>query len=218
MDINTRSGEILNMNPGNLKKIIAIILLGLVLLVVSCGGQSGTVTTSWSAPPGMQIVKSKTYTATVETSLGNFKIKFFTQDAPNTVNNFIFLSRQGYYNGVIFHRIIQDFMIQSGDPTGTGSGSPGYKFKDELPPKRPYDIGIVAMANSGTNTNGSQFFICTGPKSTTLPAKYTQFGEVIEGMDIVQKIAAVKVVANTRGEVSKPVDPPVIQSITINES
>jgi cyclophilin family peptidyl-prolyl cis-trans isomerase len=175
---------------------------------------------SWPSPPAMQIDTAKTYVATVETSLGSFKIQFFTRDSPVTVNNFIFLARQGYYNGVIFHRIMKNFMIQSGDPTGTGSGTPGYRFKDELPVKYKYDVGIVAMANGGPNTNGSQFFICTGPDSVNLNSmpNYTQFGKVTEGMDVVQKIAAVKVVANSRGEMSKPVDPPVIKSITISES
>jgi cyclophilin family peptidyl-prolyl cis-trans isomerase len=135
-----------------------------------------------------------------------------------TVNNFIFLSKQGFYNGVIFHRIIKTFMIQTGDPTGTGMGDPGYKFADELPPKHKYDVGIVAMANSGPNTNGSQFFICTGTDAKSLDnyPNYTQFGQVSEGMDVVQKIASVPVVSNGR-ELSKPVTPPVIISITITE-
>jgi cyclophilin family peptidyl-prolyl cis-trans isomerase len=176
---------------------------------------------SWTTPPPIQIDKSKLYIATINTSLGSFKIQLFSVDAPVTSNNFVFLSRQGYYNGVIFHRIMKAFMVQTGDPTGTGRGSPGYKFADELPVKYPYDPGIVAMANSGLNTNGSQFFICTGadaPRSLNANPKYTQFGRVIEGMDIVQKIASVQVKANERGEVSKPVDPPVINSIQISES
>jgi cyclophilin family peptidyl-prolyl cis-trans isomerase len=176
---------------------------------------------SWSKPPAMQIDKTKKYIATVDTSLGSFKIQLLVSESPITVNNFVFLSQQGYYNGVIFHRIMKTFMIQTGDPTGTGTGTPGYKFADELPPKHSYDPGIVAMANSGANTNGSQFFICTGadaPRSLNSNPNYTQFGQVIEGMDIVQKIASVKVVASARGEMSKPVDPPVIKSIAISES
>jgi len=173
---------------------------------------------TYSSAPSMQIEISKNYSATLETSLGSFKIKLLAQESPLTVNNFIFLSRDGFYNGVIFHRIIRTFMIQTGDPTGTGSGTPGYRFADELPPKHSYDPGIVAMANSGPNTNGSQFFICTGPDSAGLNnyPKYTQFGQIIEGMDIVQKIASVPVVSNGR-EVSKPVTPPFIKSITIIE-
>jgi cyclophilin family peptidyl-prolyl cis-trans isomerase len=178
-------------------------------------------TMSWSQPPAMQIDVNKKYIATVETTLGSFKIQLFPQETPKTVNNFIFLSKQGYYNGVIFHRIMKTFMIQTGDPTGTGAGSPGYKFADELPPKHSYDPGIVAMANSGPNTNGSQFFICTGADAKNLNnyPNYTQFGQVTDGMDIVQKIAGVNVVANPQNprEISKPTDPPAIKSITITE-
>ena len=176
----------------------------------------------WSQPPAMQIDTSKKYTATVETSLGSFKIELLPQESPKTVNNFVFLSREGFYNGIVFHRIIKDFMIQTGDPKGNGTGGPGYKFADELPPKHKYDPGIVAMANSGPNTNGSQFFICTGPGAHGLDNSpynnYTQFGRVIEGMDVVQNIASVKTVLGSGGEMSKPVDPPVIKSITIEES
>jgi cyclophilin family peptidyl-prolyl cis-trans isomerase len=173
---------------------------------------------SWSKPPDMQIDKSKKYTATMDTSEGSFKIELFPQESPLTVNNFVFLSQQGFYNGVIFHRIIKDFMIQTGDPKGTGTGGPGYKFADELPPKHKYEPGIVAMANSGPNTNGSQFFICTGPDAAGLDKypNYSQFGKVIEGMDVVMKIASVPVVSNGR-EVSKPKNPPVIKTITITE-
>ena len=166
----------------------------------------------------MQIDKSKSYIAVVETSLGTFKIQLLANETPNTVNNFVFLSKQGFYEGVIFYRIIKTFMIQTGDPTGTGSGGPGYKFADELPPKHRYEPGIVAMANAGPNTNGSQFFVCTGVDSKNLDQypNYTQFGTVVEGMDVVQKIAGVQVVSNGR-EVSKPVNPPVVQRITIIE-
>jgi cyclophilin family peptidyl-prolyl cis-trans isomerase len=174
----------------------------------------------WTQPPSMQIDTSKKYTATFETSLGSFKIELYAQESPKTVNNFVFLSREGFYNGVIFHRIIKDFMIQTGDPKGTGMGSPGYKFADELPPKHKYEPGIVAMANSGANTNGSQFFICTGPTAANLNQmpNYTQFGKVIEGMDIVMKIASVQTVLGADGNMSKPVNPPVIKSISITES
>jgi cyclophilin family peptidyl-prolyl cis-trans isomerase len=186
----------------------------------STTASSSTKVMKWTKPPEMQIDQNKNYVATMETSLGSFKIQLFAKESPLTVNNFVFLSRQGYYEGIIFHRIIKTFMIQTGDPTGTGTGSPGYKFADELPPKHSYDPGIVAMANSGANTNGSQFFICTGadaPAALNSSPKYTQFGKIIEGMDIVQKIASVPVVSNGR-EVSKPNNPPVIKSITISES
>jgi len=171
----------------------------------------------WSAPPAMQIDTSKQYFATLKTSMGNIKIEFFTKDAPKTVNNFVFLAKDGFYDGLVFHRIIKDFMIQGGDPVGTGGGGPGYKFADELPPKRSYDPGIVAMANAGPNTNGSQFFICNGPgcKNLDQVPNYTQFGKVIEGMDVVARISAVEVVKGSDGGMSRPTNPPVIQSIAI---
>jgi cyclophilin family peptidyl-prolyl cis-trans isomerase len=184
-----------------------------------------TVTTTvsakqWSQPPSMQIDTSKKYTAAFETSLGSFKVELYAQESPKTVNNFVFLSQEGFYNGIIFHRIIKEFMIQTGDPKGNGSGGPGYKFADELPTKRKYEPGIVAMANAGPNTNGSQFFICTGASSNNLNQmpNYTQFGKVIEGMDVVMKIASVTVVTSASNELSKPVTPPVIKGITITES
>jgi cyclophilin family peptidyl-prolyl cis-trans isomerase len=183
----------------------------------SSAAATTTAVKRWSKPPAMQIDTSKTYLATVDTSLGVFKIQLFASETPNTVNNFVFLSQQNFYNGVIFHRIIKTFMIQTGDPTGTGGGGPGYKFNDELPPKHSYDPGIVAMANAGPNTQGSQFFICTGADAKNLNSmpNYTQFGQVVEGMDVVQKIAAVPVVASSSGEMSRPKTPPVIKTITI---
>jgi cyclophilin family peptidyl-prolyl cis-trans isomerase len=167
---------------------------------------------------------SKVTYATIETNLGTFKIELFTKDAPKTCENFISLTNKGFYdqtsnNKIIFHRIMQSFMVQTGDPTGTGAGGPGYTFADELPVKRPYDPGIVAMANSGSNTNGSQFFICTGSDSSNLNStpNYTQFGRVVSGMDVVLKIAAVPVINNGAGEISKPVDPPYIIKITVEK-
>jgi len=173
----------------------------------------------YPSPPPMSIDKSKPYNAVVTTSLGTFKIKLLGNDAPVTVNNFVFLANQGFYNGITFHRIMKDFMIQTGDPLGSGIGGPGYKFKDELPNKLTYGPGIVAMANSGPNTNGSQFFICTGDQSKNLNSSpnYTIFGQVVEGIDVVQKIAAVPVGADARGEKSKPANNVLIQEITITE-
>ena len=202
------------------KKLMTIVLLGVTLFAIGCAGQAvpSPKSMKWSTPPAMTIDKTKTYYATLDTTLGAFKIQLFASETPITVNNFIFLSKQGYYNGVIFHRIIKSFMIQTGDPTGTGSGSPGYRFNDELPVKHQYEPGIVAMANSGANTNGSQFFVCTGEDSRNLNSmpNYTQFGIVVEGMDVVQKIASVPVVSNGY-EVSKPVNPPAIKSISISQ-
>ena len=167
-----------------------------------------------SAPP-LTIDTSKTITANMETSLGSIKFELFAKEATQTVNNFVFLARDGYYDGVIFHRIIKGFMIQGGDPTGTGSGSPGYKFNDE-PVTRDYVAGTLAMANSGPNTNGSQFFIVH--QTAQLPKNYTIFGKVSDGMDIVNTIASVPVQASSMGERSKPVDAPSIQQIEILEN
>jgi cyclophilin family peptidyl-prolyl cis-trans isomerase len=208
---------------------VALSLATLVLLV-GCGGQAtppanptpapastpapkpATAGKQWATPPAMEIDPAKTYTATIKTSLGDMKVELFAKDAPKTVNNFVFLAKQGFYDGVVFHRIIKGFMIQGGDPTGTGSGGPGYRFPDELPPKRSYTPGIVAMANSGKNTNGSQFFICNGPTCKNLDGKpdYTQFGQVVEGMDVLTKLSNVEVV----GE-SSPKTPPVIKTVVI---
>jgi cyclophilin family peptidyl-prolyl cis-trans isomerase len=228
------------MKARKIKKVLSVMFLGVTLIAAGCAGQSdstpqpsspepkptppaqpASAPKTYSQPPAMQIDTSKKYYASVETTLGAFKIQLFPQETPKTVNNFVFLSREGFYNGVIFHRIIKEFMIQTGDPKGTGSGGPGYRFADELPPKHKYEPGIVAMANAGPNTNGSQFFICTGASSRNLDGypNYTQFGKIIEGMDVVQKIASVPVVANPNNprEISKPSDPPAIKSITITE-
>ena len=165
----------------------------------------------YSASPEMTIDLSKTYTAKLATSAGDITIEFAAADAPQTVNNFVFLARDGFYDGVIFHRVIDGFMIQGGDPTGTGTGGPGYRFRDEVHSTTTYDRGTVAMANSGPNTNGSQFFICH--KDAGLPNAYTIFGKVTDGMDIVDAIATAPTGAQDR-----PADPVTIDSIEITES
>ncbi|MED4603991.1 peptidylprolyl isomerase [Paenibacillus validus] len=174
---------------------------------------------TWSSPPEMKIDANKSYTATVTTSKGTFVIELFAKDAPKTVNNFVFLAKEGFYNNITFHRIIQSFMVQTGDPLGNGTGGPGYKFPDELKSPYKYEPGIVAMANSGPNTNGSQFFICTGEDSKSLNKlpNYTIFGKVVEGMDTVQKIAATPVEQGSEPTPSKPKEKVVIQSVTITE-
>lgn len=174
---------------------------------------------SWTSPPAMQIDTKKTYEAEVKTSKGTFTIELFAKDAPKTVNNFVFLSKEGFYDGVTFHRIIESFMVQTGDPTGTGTGGPGYTFEDEKT-KYKYEPGIVAMANAGPNTNGSQFFICTGEDSKDLNQipNYTIFGKITSGMDVVKKIAATPVEANPdTDELSKPTEKVTIDGITIKE-
>lgn len=174
---------------------------------------------SWDTPPAMEIDQNKSYKAQFTTNKGNFTIELFAKDAPVTVNNFVFLARQGYYDDVIFHRIVESFMIQTGDPTGTGSGGPGYQFQNEQTSYK-YEPGIVAMANAGVDTNGSQFFICTGDNSDFLNTQpyYTIFGRVTDGMDVVQAIESVPVEYNPgMDEVSSPTEKIIIQGIQIVE-
>ena len=142
----------------------------------------------WSNPPGMIINEEKIYHAVLHTDKGDLKIKLFSDLTPHTVNNFVFLSKAGFYNGVIFHRVIDDFMAQTGDPTGTGRGGPGYSFADEFHPDLKHDRpGIVSMANAGQNTNGSQFFITHVP-TPWLDGKHSVFGELVEGLDVLLSI------------------------------
>ena len=142
----------------------------------------------YSAPPAMTVDASKTYTATLETSRGTIVCDLFAADAPMTVNNFVFLAREGFYDGLKFHRVIENFMVQGGDPTGTGSGGPGYKFGDEVRNNpRKHQVGSLSMANAGPNTNGSQFFI-THIATDWLNGKHTVFGQVRSGQDVVNKI------------------------------
>lgn len=175
---------------------------------------SAQKTKQYSSPPEMKILKDKKYKALVKTTKGSITIDLFTKETPATVNNFVFLSKEGFYDGTIFHRIIKDFMIQGGDPKGDGTGGPGYKFNDEKI-TRDYKRGIVAMANSGPNTNGSQFFIIH--KDYNLPKQYVIFGEVIEGIETVDTIAEVSVADNGMGEKSKPTEEVRIEKIEIEE-
>jgi cyclophilin family peptidyl-prolyl cis-trans isomerase len=171
----------------------------------------------WSSPPPMTIDQNKQYTATIKTNYGDIEVQLFPKDAPVTVNNFVFLSRQGFYNGVKFHRVVKGFVIQGGDPTGTGAGGPGYKFADEKVTK-DYVVGTLAMANAGPNTNGSQFFITLSDLSGKLPKNYTIFGQVTGGLDVVQKIGNVPVQASLPGaEASSPTADVHIDSIIIQE-
>jgi cyclophilin family peptidyl-prolyl cis-trans isomerase len=173
-----------------------------------------TVPTSAPASTTSQSsVKNFMHNITIKTDKGTIVFETYDADAPNTVTNFITLANKGFYNGLIFHRVIEGFMIQGGDPTGTGMGGPGYKFADELNPATPlykagYVRGTVAMANSGPNTNGSQFFIMQ--KDNPLPNNYTIFGKVISGMDVVDAIAAVQTGANDR-----PVTPIKMTAVTV---
>jgi cyclophilin family peptidyl-prolyl cis-trans isomerase len=144
----------------------------------------------WNQAPAMEIDPKKSYTATLKTDKGEMVIKLFADKVPNTVNNFVFLARQGFYDGTVFHRVINNFMVQGGDPTGTGRGGPGYSFKDEFHPSlRHTRRGILSMANAGPNTNGSQFFITHGP-TPHLDDKHAVFGELISGEDVLMAIPA----------------------------
>ena len=171
-------------------------------------------TLHWPSPPPMTVNPTKTYTATVKTTAGTFTITLDAKNAPHTVNNFVFLADQHFYNCVIFHRVIPGFMDQTGDPTGTGSGGPGYQFANENLPAS-YHAGDVAMANSGPNTNGSQFFIVVPGGGSQLKPTYSLFGRVTSGMSVVEKI-------NSEGNAAtNGVPPKVIQrilTVTIHES
>ena len=142
----------------------------------------------WSTPPAMEIDLKKKYTATISTDKGDITLQLFADKTPETVNNFVFLAQQGFYDGTIFHRVIANFMAQAGDPTGTGRGGPGYRFADEFVTGLRHDKpGILSMANAGPNTNGSQFFITHVP-TPWLDQKHSLFGQVVEGIDVILSI------------------------------
>jgi len=197
--------------------IVLVLILGAtIILKPKEKGNTPMPSTSTSASPATkakqfksaeQVIKSgKTYTATLHTSAGDIVIEL-SPDTPITTNNFVFLAQQGFYDGVIFHRVIPGFMIQGGDPTGTGTGGPGYRFADE-PFTGKYTRGTLAMANAGANTNGSQFFIMHADYD--LPPNYVIFGKTLSGLDVVDKIATGKTGTNDR-----PLEPQVIKSVDI---
>lgn len=164
----------------------------------------------FDAPHEMGIDTAKRYTATLETTLGSIVIALDAINAPVTVNNFVALAAQKYYDGVIFHRIINGFMCQGGDPTGTGRGGPGYRFQDE-PVKQRYQLGSVAMANAGPNTNGSQFFLISGASGVGLPPQYNHFGQIVKGMDVLDAMQGVETDRSDR-----PRTDVVMTSVTIS--
>ena len=168
----------------------------------------------YSNPPEMTIDKSKTYSAVVHTSKGDITLELFASDTPITVNNFVFLAKEGFYENGVFHRIIKDFMVQGGCPKGDGTGGPGYQFDDE-PVTKTYVKGTLAMANAGPNTNGSQFFVMH--EQGNLPKNYTIFGLVVQGMDVVDTLGNLPVTAGPSGERSTPSQPPTIEGIEITE-
>ncbi len=163
--------------------------------------------------PPMCIDPAKRYSAEMVTNKGTMHIELDPIAAPKTVNNFVFLARYHYFDDVTFHRVIPGFVLQGGDPEGTGRGGPGYRFEDELPKAGRYQLGSLAMANAGPNTNGSQFFIISGPHGMQLPPSYSLFGQVVSGLDVVAAIDAL----GTAGA-GKPKEKLVIQSVTITES
>jgi cyclophilin family peptidyl-prolyl cis-trans isomerase len=199
--------------------VLVLVVAGVIWLVAAQkGAEAGTASAAptvkalqYDAPPPMTIDPSKQYFATVEMSKGgSFVIELYPQKAPETVNNFVFLAREGFYNGTTFHRVLEGFMAQGGDPTGTGGGGPGYQFPNEDSDLVFDKPGVVAMANAGRDTNGSQFFITFGP-AEHLNGGYTIFGQVIEGMDVVNGITR-------RDPNQNPTYPgDAIQSITIEE-
>ncbi len=166
----------------------------------------------FDAAPPMIIDTAKTYGATMVTSHGTMEILLDALAAPQTVNSFVFLARWHYYDGVIMHRIIPGFVLQGGDPTGSGAGGPGYRFNDELPKPGRYELGSFAMANAGPHTNGSQFFVISGPDGMRLPPLYALFGKVVKGIDVVTAIDAIGTPSG------KPRERVVIESVTITES
>jgi cyclophilin family peptidyl-prolyl cis-trans isomerase len=193
------------------KKLVlftCIAILGSIVLAAEQGGGKKT----WDKAPEMKIDVNKAYTATITTSKGKIVIDLFPKEAPKTVNNFVFLAREKFYDGTIFHRVIPGFMIQGGDPTGTGRSGPGYQFENEnKDSQRKFEAGTVAMANAGPDTNGSQFFIDDAANGLD-PAKYTIFGQVKDGIDVVKAIANAP-----RDENDRPNEPVKMESVTIEE-
>lgn len=218
------------------KKTAAGLILGIIIVIAAWqiigknNDHSSTKTTANQPPekeasvnqkdnhltaPAMAIDPQKKYQAVLKTSEGTITVDLHAEQTPQTANNFVYLSRQGFYNQTIFHRVIAGFMIQGGDPLGDGTGGPGYRFDDE-PFEGEYHRGTVAMANAGPNTNGSQFFIMH--KDYDLPKSYVIFGQVTEGIEVVDKIATAPVKTSPAGENSQPLQPVVIESIEIQES
>lgn len=174
--------------------------------------------TQFAEPPEMGIDPAKRYSATMTVSIGgevigDLVIALDAARAPKTVNNFVFLALNHYYDGIIFHRIIKNFVCQGGDPGGDGRGGPGYRFEDELPAPGRYEIGSIAMANAGPNTNGSQFFIVSGASGVGLPPQYSLFGKVVSGLEVVDAMQKVET-----DRMDRPHTDVVIESVTIEES
>ncbi len=183
-------------------------------MTIDCPAEDGSSEKRqhFSQPPPMCIDLTKRYGAEMATSKGTMAFSLDALSAPRTVNNFVFLARYHYFEGIFFHRIIPGFVIQGGDPEGTGAGGPGYRFEDELPKPGRYEIGSLAMANAGPNTNGSQFFVISGPDGVRLPPQYSLFGQLVSGRDV---LAVIDAVGSSSGRPSERV---VIESVTISEA
>lgn len=198
--------------PKRLSTIFLISLVGLSLPVLTSCGRAKPAPQRYDAPPPMSIDTGKSYHATIKTEKGDIRLLLFDDEAPMTVNNFVFLARQGFYDGCTFHRVIPGFVAQAGDPTGTGSGGPGYTFPDEFSPSLSHDsAGILSMANAGPDTNGSQFFITYAPQPH-LNGRHSIFGKVVDGMEVLLSLAP-------RDPVADPDAPPgdEIRTIVIEE-
>jgi Peptidyl-prolyl cis-trans isomerase (rotamase) - cyclophilin family len=204
---------------GKLKKLswsAIFIITAAAVMLSGCSSSSDSSHQKWDKMPEMSIDLNKQYSAKFTTSKGDFTIKLYAEESPVTVNNFVFLARNGYYDGLTFNSIIESFMIQGGDPKGNGTGNPGYSIPDEFDTSIKFEPGVVAMMNSGKpNSGGSQFFICTGPDSVNLnqTPTYSIFGKVDSGMDTIQAIAKTPV-----NDKHVPKDKVIINSVTIQET
>ncbi|MGI9021723.1 MAG: peptidylprolyl isomerase [Acidimicrobiales bacterium] len=210
---------------------LALVLVGSVAILVGGGSSEKKAATDnaacpeadgssprqaqFTAPPSTCIDASRTYTAEINTNKGIINVALDPKAAPNAVNSFVFLARNHFFDGLNFHRVVPGFVLQGGDPEGTGAGGPGYTFADELPQAGQYKIGSLAMANSGPDTNGSQFFIISGPQGAGLDPKYSLFGEVTSGLDVVSQIDAL---GNAEDPSGKPKEPITMSSVTIKET
>jgi cyclophilin family peptidyl-prolyl cis-trans isomerase len=211
-----KSGVLLHITPAERNPIMrilrSIVAVGLLVVALSSVHAQEAKKKSYDSAPPMTIDVNKQYTATLETSKGKIVLELLAKEAPKSVNNFVFLSREKFYDGTIFHRVIPGFMIQGGDPEGSGRGGPGYRFENEnKDTKRTYQPGTVGMANAGPDTNGSQFFIMDAANPLP-PNQYTIFGQLKEGQDVVRAVATVARDANDR-----PREPVVLKSVTIEE-
>ncbi len=209
---------------------LALVLVGGIAILVGGGGSgkaapkkatcpkadgSSPRQVKFTAAPPICIDQTKTYAAEIQTNQGTIDVDLDQKQAPNTVNSFVYLARNHFFDGLTFHRVVPGFVLQGGDPEGTGAGGPGYKFADELPKTGQYKLGSLVMANSGPDTNGSQFFIVSGDQGTKLDPKYSLFGQVTNGLDVVAKIDAL---GNPNDQSGKPKEPITMSSVTIKES